>query len=100
MFAYQYGGTQAINTVGGSISNASVSANTFVKYCSAYTTSSISASKNGLTTVTGAGGVAIQNQLLIGNTAPNTNTLNGYMKKLAYYPIACTSAQLQALTGN
>jgi hypothetical protein len=41
------------------------------------------------------------NQLVLGNVYSTSQSyqLNGWIKKLAYYPIAVTSAQLQALTG-
>jgi hypothetical protein len=40
------------------------------------------------------------NRLYIGDGSLGTgSTLNGYIKKLAYYPIRVTNAQLQALTG-
>jgi hypothetical protein len=38
------------------------------------------------------------NQINIGSNYSSTEQLNGWMKKLAYYPQAVTSAQLQALT--
>jgi hypothetical protein len=37
--------------------------------------------------------------LYIGQNYLSQANMNGYLKKLAYYPIACTSAQLQGLTG-
>ena len=42
------------------------------------------------------------NQLVLGNVYSTSQSyqLNGWIKKLAYYPIAVTSAQLQALTGS
>jgi hypothetical protein len=44
-----------------------------------------------------SGGIPIVNQLFIGNDEVNRR-LNGYIKKLAYYPARLTNAQLQALT--
>jgi hypothetical protein len=41
---------------------------------------------------------AVVSKLNIGSNYSNGELLNGYIKKLAYYPIAVTSAQLQALT--
>jgi hypothetical protein len=34
----------------------------------------------------------------IGKTRAGTNYLNGHIRKLSYYPLRCTNAQLQALT--
>jgi len=38
------------------------------------------------------------NRLTIGNQVGSVNFLNGYIKKLAYYPIALSSAELQEMT--
>lgn len=42
--------------------------------------------------------VPVVNSLYIGGSATGGATLNGTIRKLAYYPIRCTNAQLQALT--
>jgi len=40
------------------------------------------------------------NTLFIGQRYSGGLSINGWIKKIAYYPIAVTSAQLQALTGS
>ena len=39
-------------------------------------------------------------QLSLGKYVSNTNPMTGHIRKFAYYPIATTSAQMQALTGS
>lgn len=38
------------------------------------------------------------NQAIIGSTRPNTEVINGHIRRLRYYPRRLTNAQLQALT--
>jgi hypothetical protein len=98
MFAYNYGGTIATNAPTGAIDNGAVTANTFVKYSVAYTPSSLTASKNGATVVTGSATIVIPNQLFIGSNNNTNLYLNGNIKKLAYYPKRLTNAELQGVT--
>jgi hypothetical protein len=45
-----------------------------------------------------SGTIPVVRQMLIGSRSGATNFLNGTIKKLAYYPLRVTNAQLQALT--
>jgi hypothetical protein len=47
---------------------------------------------------TSSGSVPIVNQMLIGNSTTSASVLNGTIKKIAFYPLRVTNAQLQALT--
>lgn len=72
----------------------------FNKVSFGYSATSYPISVNGTTaqtnTTTGlASGV---NQMLIGFTSVTASPLNGTIKKIAYYPLRVTNAQLQALT--
>lgn len=74
----------------------STTVNTYSRLAYSYKVNEFSATRNASTVTTDtAGGVAAVNKLEIGIY---DDVLNGYIKKLAYYPIAVTSAQLQALT--
>ena len=57
-------------------------------------------SKNGATASSDtSGGVPVVSQLTIGGlTASTANQLNGTIKKIAYYPLRLTNAELQGLT--
>ena len=67
----------------------------------AYQAGSSAASRNGSTVATSsyANIPSGMNRMDIGNDVGGS-FLNGYIKKIAYYPIRVTNAQLQALTGN
>ena len=70
--------------------------NTYSKITYSYQVNNFSATRNASTVTTDtAGDVAVVNRFDIGLY---DDVLNGYIKKLAYYPIAVTSANLQALT--
>ena len=76
-------------------------ANTPYKVCASFATNAFSSVINAGTISTDTSGampVGV-NKLDIGYYTAGSNYLNGTIKKLAYYPIALTSAQLQALTG-
>jgi hypothetical protein len=74
----------------------STNVNTYSKLAYSYKVNEFSATRNASTVTTDTeGGVAVVNRLDIGLY---DDILNGYIKKFAYYPIAVTSAQLQALT--
>ena len=66
-----------------------------------YTSSSLSYSTNGSAVGTIANtGAITPSKLSIGSIGNFYNPMTGYIKKIAYYPQAVTSAQLQALTGS
>lgn len=86
--------SQATVTSGGTI-------NQFSKIAGAYAVNNFSFCANGtLGTQDTSGTVPVVSQLNIGNRSNNINaaTINGTIKKIAYYPLAATSAQLQGLT--
>jgi hypothetical protein len=71
-----------------------------VKLAAALKPGDFAASANGAAAVTNSTNLTIQrqaNQLQIGSTA-GSGVLNGTIKKIAFYPIRATNAQLQALT--
>jgi hypothetical protein len=71
-------------------------ANVPVKNSLAYATNNVGNSVNGQAVSTDTSVILpIVNQLVIGGA---TNNLNGHIRKLSYYPIRCTNAQLQGLT--
>jgi hypothetical protein len=73
----------------------------FSKLAGAYATNNFAFSAGGiLGTPDTSGTVPVVSQLNIGNRSDNLNTacINGHIKKIAYYPLAATSAQLQGLT--
>ena len=85
---------QASVTSGGTI-------NQFSKIAGAYAVNNFAFCANGtLGTPDTSGAVPVVTQLSIGNRSSNINTatINGTIKKIAYYPLAATSAQLQGLT--
>ena len=76
--------------------------NTFYKVIGAYKQNNFSATSNGGTVLTDTTGNVPSGMgiLTIGATTTNGAPLNGTIKKLSYYPIALTSANLIALTGS
>lgn len=91
------GGTSQMSQ---SITTVTFSANTFSKVSLAYADNNGNTAANGtIGTLDTAMTIPVVTQLQIGSqTASAATTLNGSIKKLAYYPIRCTDAQLQALT--
>lgn len=91
------GGTTQMNQ---NITTVTFSANTFSKVSLAYADNNGNAAANGsIGTLDTAMTIPVVTQLQIGaQTGSAATTLNGSIKKLAYYPIRCTDAQLQALT--
>jgi hypothetical protein len=75
-------------------------AGTFSKVASAYADNNGNAAANGTTgTLDTSMTIPVVTQLQLGSQAGGaTQTLNGAIKKLAYYPLRLTDAQLQALT--
>jgi len=73
--------------------------NTFSKMSLSYANNSGNVAANGtLGTLDTAITLPLVDQLRIGVISGTTGTINGTIKKLAYYPLASTSAQLQGLT--
>ncbi len=74
--------------------------NTFSKMSVAYAVNNGNAAANGsIGTLDTAMTIPVVTQLQIGSqTGSATQTLNGTIKKIAYYPLRVTDAQLQALT--
>jgi hypothetical protein len=65
----------------------------------AYKINDFALSVNGRTALTDTSAVMpTVNQMLIGAYGSNPGILNGTIRKIAYYPIRCTNAQLQGLT--
>lgn len=65
----------------------------------AYKQNDFAASANGVTALTDTSGlIPVVNQTTFGRTTSNQVYWNGTIKKLSYYPIRCTNAQLQGLT--
>ena len=83
-----------------SISSVAFTNNTFSKVSMAYADNNGNAAANGtLGTLDTAMTIPVVTQLQIGTqTGSAAQTLNGNIKKLAYYPIRVTDTQLQALT--
>ena len=101
-----HGSTKATVVNGGttqmsqSIASVVFTDNTFSKVSVAYADNNGNASANGtLGTLDTAMTIPVVTQLQIGTQVGlAVPVLNGTIKKLAYYPIRCTDAQLQALT--
>jgi hypothetical protein len=76
--------------------------NSFNKLSVSYANNSYNASGNGGTVQTSSSGLVPTgiNTLNIGNYQGNNLFLNGWIKKLSYYPLAFTGSQNQALTGS
>ena len=83
-------------TINSTVNNIGV----FNKQAYSYSNINLSISALGVTPLSSTNNNAIPtaSYMQIGN-GPNS-TLNGHIKKIAYYPIAVTSANLQALTGS
>lgn len=76
-------------------------ANTIYKYAGAYKVNDFAASKNGGTVGTDTSGtIPTVDRLIIGRSgASDAGTeLNGWMRRIAYYPRRLTNAELQSLT--
>ena len=74
----------------------------FNKLSVSYINNNFNASGNGGTVQTASSGLVPTgiNALNIGSYNGNSYYLNGWIKKMSYYPVAVTSAQLQSLTGS
>ena len=75
-------------------------ANTTYQFAGAYKVNDFNACRNGTTgTADTSGSIPVVNQIEFGrSTGAGGGNLNGTIKKIAYYPIRVTNAQLQALT--
>ena len=81
--------------------NQTVSLQSVQKIALGYKTNDIGFSANGGTPVTDTSAVMASTgitALAIGGRINGSEPLNGYINKIAYYPIKATSTQLQALT--
>jgi hypothetical protein len=84
---------------GGSIVTGAALANTPYRSSLAYRVNDMAVSINGAATVADTSvTISAKTQLAIGNRATGERALNGTIRKIAYYPIRCTNAQLVALT--
>lgn len=81
------------------INNGIAAASSTYKFAFAYKVNDFAMSLNagGVGTDT-AGTIPVVSQVNIGNAPGNIQYLNGTIRKIAYYPIRVTNAQLQALT--
>ena len=69
------------------------------KLAGAYTVNDFATSVNGGTVATDTSGtIPVVNQATFGSSPTGGAVLNGHIRKLSYYPVRCTDAQLQALT--
>ena len=82
-------------------SGVSIPPNTMTKISVAYAVNDFAISQNGRSPITDTSGYVTNdlNQLIIGNTSAGNASLNGIIRKIAYYPIRLSNTNLQALTG-
>ena len=92
----------ANNAEQASLTFAALSAGTFNKFAIAFQANNIAGTINAQTVVTDTNALIPNvNSLTVGNFSTSGNqNLNGCIKKIAYYPLRLTNAQLQALTGS
>lgn len=91
--AYQFGAAQA------SLTATNTSLNTSIKNIFGVKTNDFAACTNAASPLTDTTGlVAAPTTMYIGTRSYLDNQLGGHIRKLAYYPVRCTNAQLQALT--
>jgi hypothetical protein len=106
MFRSGVSGLSAMNVVAGGTtyvssltSGAAMAQGAASKVSISYKVDDFAQSTNGATVGTDTSGVvSVVNRLSIGVTSTDTNRLNGYIKRLTYYPQALTAANLQAIT--
>jgi hypothetical protein len=88
------GGTVQAQTINGSLSTAGA-----YSYANAYKVNDFASVVNGGSAVTDTSGVLpVINLLYLGANSAGTPNLNSTIRKLAYYPVRVTNAQLQGLT--
>jgi hypothetical protein len=91
----------ANNTAQASLQFAGLSSGSIGKVCAAYKVDDISFTQNSATPLTDTSAlIPVVTQLVIGGRQGGDAVLNGTIKKIAYYPLRLTNAQLQALTDN
>ena len=80
--------------------NNSVTRNQSNKFVASYAVNSFNGSSNGQTILTDSSGALPANltRAVIGGTTASSNYVNGYIKKLAYYPRKLTNAELVSLS--
>ena len=92
----------AITTVGGVTQSAisqNYTANAVEKLAYAFAANDFAFARNGgLVGTDTSGALPTVNQMFIGNAAGSASFLNGYMRRVTFYPTRLTNAQLQALT--
>jgi len=93
--------TNRLASINNNIDCTAITLRNSVKVSGSYSPTTTSFASNGIlgtaiTTTAFRGGA---DRIFIGSRQGTVLFLNGYIKKLAYYPIACTNAQLQSLTG-
>jgi hypothetical protein len=98
------GGNYLARTFVGGVSQAEFSpayvANATEKFATAYKINDFAFSRNGATALVDTSGNVPTNldRIGIGITRTGTNVLNGHIRRITYYPVRLTNAQLQALT--
>jgi hypothetical protein len=100
-FLIGYSVTVRKNGVSASISDTTVDLSaTPARLASGFSGSTLNVSVNGKSALSGtSAGMPVVNRLIIGGSGGvYLSALNGHIRKLSYYPIRCTDAQLQALT--
>lgn len=101
---YRPNGFGGVNIMSSSVSvfdqsspSSAIAANVILKLALAYATNDFAMSGNGGTVVFGSSGNIPTgiNSMVIGN---QTNYLNGYIRRITYYPVRLTNTQLQTIT--
>ena len=91
---------EMVSTVNVSVlSDYTITPNVYSKIAATYQPNNFVISSSGVQNTSTVGFLPAVNTLYLG-TVFATGQLNGYIKKLTYYPQALTSTQLQTLTGN
>jgi hypothetical protein len=101
------GGNLATFIVSGGVTQADVGSSTTAaasstyKFASAWTAGDEGVSLNGATAVTGTPAVipSTISKLFLGQNFGNLQALNGYLRRITYYPRRLSNAELQAITG-
>jgi hypothetical protein len=80
------------------LGSASETANSFVKFSWVYKAGDYAISRNGAAVITSTNATVPQGLAVLDIGEVGSTKLNGTIKKIAYYPLRLTNAQLQALT--
>jgi hypothetical protein len=89
----------ASGSVQANMSPTAPTTNTFAKVAGTYKTNDFAVSLNGATPLTDTSGTVPDGLIALDIGSANSGTvLNGTIKKLAYYPLRLTNAELQGLT--